>query len=97
VSWRLLFLIFILLNLGDFISTKLVLDFVGTGAEVNPIARWLIITVGIYVLLPVKAVACWAIWNWKHRVTPTVLLVSNVIFTFVVAGNFYNYYSWSQV
>jgi len=87
----------VILNIGDFISTKLVIGVTGAGAEVNPIAQWIIITVGIYALIPFKAIACWLIWKWKHRITNTVMAAVNVIFVVVVIGNFYNYYSLGQV
>jgi len=96
VSWRLLFLIFILLQLGDFVSTKLVLDISGPFAEVNPIAQWLIITIGIYAILPLKAIACWAIWKWKYWANVKVLAIVNTVFVMIVAGNFYNYYNLIQ-
>ena len=69
MNWKIgLFITFVVLNILDFISTKLVVDIVGPSAELNPLMYFVITSLGIWGILFIKSIILWGIWIYKEKI-----------------------------
>lgn len=81
--------IFILLQLGDFVTTRQVLS--RGGRELNPIVQWLMTRLGIIPGLAVAkilAVALIVYLTATTQIDQTVLIILNLIYLAVVINNY---------
>ena len=82
-----LFVMLIVLNIFDCLTTTIVLNSYGTQAELNPTMRYIIEQVGLSGMWWAKAIIILPLGFFINRLSEEFFVILNLVFTLIVAIN----------